>query len=88
MRKSIFIVSLFISVLAFGQTNNIVVGRLLKLGDEYFSNDQYMSALRYYKEALDQNESNLKAQYQIAECYRLVRDYESAEYYYEQIGMC
>ena len=39
-----------------------------------------------YKEALNENPSNIKAQYQLAECYRLIQDYESAEYHYEAIG--
>lgn len=86
MKKSVFILSLLITSLAFAQGNSVVISRLLKLGDEYFENDQYMNAVRYYKEALNESPTNLKAQYQLAQCYRLVQDYESAEYYYEAIG--
>lgn len=86
MRKSIFIISLLFGALAFGQTNNTLVTRLLSEGDDHFRNGQYMNALRFYKQALEENENSIKAKYQIGECYRLVQDYESAGYYYELIA--
>jgi outer membrane protein OmpA-like peptidoglycan-associated protein/LysM repeat protein len=86
MRKSFFLLGFFITLFAAAQGNSIVIQRLLTLGDDYFKNDQYMNAIRYYKEALSESPTNIKAQYQLAECYRLVQDYESAEYYYESIG--
>jgi len=88
MRKSIFVLSILISVLALAQNekNSAKLRALLKLGDERFANDSYIEALSYYKEALAEDESNMKAQYQLAQCYRLMQDYESAEYYYELIG--
>ncbi|MEO1254356.1 MAG: tetratricopeptide repeat protein, partial [Bacteroidota bacterium] len=54
--------------------------------DEYLQNGNYISAIRYYKEALAEDPKNFRAQYGLAECYRLTQDYESAEYYYELVG--
>ena len=82
MQKWIFLVFLLIAGVAFGQTNSANVRNLLDQGDELFGNNQYINAVRFYKEALVEDAGNLKAQYQLAECYRLVQDYESAEYYY------
>lgn len=86
MKKLIFLIGLVFSIGAFAQVDHITVRRLLTLGDDYFKNDQYMNAIRYYKAAIDENPDNIKAQYQLAECYRLIQDYESAEYHYESIG--
>lgn len=86
MRKSLLLLGLLCSIFASAQVNNTMVRGLLTMGDEHFKNDQYMSAVRYYKEALTENPTNIKAQYQLAECYRLIQDYESAEYHYEAIG--
>lgn len=64
-----------------------MASRYMAEANEYFGNNLYLEAIRNYKAAIDESEgTNLKAQYQLAECYRLVQDYESAEYYYEQIG--
>ncbi|SNS41180.1 WD40-like Beta Propeller Repeat [Ekhidna lutea] len=71
---------------AWSQTNNRRASLVTKVADDYFKSDQYMNAIRHYKAALEENPSNIKAQYQLAECYRLTQDYESAEYYYESIG--
>ncbi|MEO9482702.1 MAG: OmpA family protein [Ekhidna sp.] len=86
MRKTFFLLGFLITCFATAQTNNVAVRNILTVGDDYFKNDQYMSAIRYYKEALLESPTNIKAQYQLAECYRLIQDYESAEYHYEAIG--
>ncbi len=86
MRKSFFLLGFLLAGIVFGQENKIMVRNLITVGDDYFKNDQYISAIRYYKEALTESPSNIKAQYQLAECYRLTQDYESAEYHYEAIG--
>ncbi|MEQ9466724.1 MAG: OmpA family protein [Ekhidna sp.] len=86
MRKAIFLFTILMTSLAIAQENSTMVSRIIRLGDDYFKNDQYIEAIRYYKEALAESPSNLKAQYQLAECYRLIRDYESAEYHYETIS--
>ena len=86
MRKSFLLLGLLITFFASAQVNKTAVRVIIKLGDEQFANDQYMGAIRYYKEALGEDPSNAKAQYQLAECYRLIQDYESAEYHYEALG--
>ncbi len=88
MRKIIFLLGFIISLGGFSQTkaSTAQISAILKGGDEYFRNGNYMSAIRYYKEALAEDDDNIRAQYGLAECYRLVQDYESAEYYYELIG--
>lgn len=86
MRKSFLLLGFLITIFASGQVNNNAVRALITLGDEQFRNDQFIGAIRYYKEALSENPSNMKAEYQLAECYRLIQDYESAEYHYEAIG--
>lgn len=86
MRKLLSASLLLISGIAFSQVNSQVIYALNSSGDNEFKEGRYMPAIRYYKQVLDLQESNVKAQYQLAECYRLVQDYESAEYYYEKLG--
>ena len=88
MRKFIFLLGLTISLSGISQTkaSTAQISAILKGGDEYQRNGNYMSAIRYYKEALGEDDDNIRAQYGLAECYRQIQDYESAEYYYELIG--
>ena len=86
MRKSLLLLGFLVTIVASAQVNNNTVRALITLGDEQFKNDQYINAIRYYKSALAENPANMKAEYQLAECYRLIQDYESAEYHYEVIG--
>ena len=55
-------------------------------GDEYFERAQYIKAISFYKSSLEVDEDYARAQYQLAECYRLTFDYNSAEYYYELLA--
>ncbi|WP_258102495.1 LysM peptidoglycan-binding domain-containing protein [Marinoscillum sp. MHG1-6] len=47
---------------------------------------QYIKAMRFYKEVLDQEPTHLGALFQMGECYRLTFDYESATHYYERVA--
>ncbi len=85
MKKILFVSLILLIKIAFAQVNSQVVYALLKSGDNDFQAKRYITAVKYYKELLDIQPSNLKAQYQLAECYRLMQDYESAEYYYEKV---
>ncbi|WP_421763595.1 OmpA family protein [Ekhidna sp.] len=85
MRKLTFLLGIIITVCAFAQDNKVQSSRSVKLGDEYFRDKTYMGAIKLYKQALTLNPDNSKAKYQLAECYRNIQDYESAEYYYESI---
>lgn len=86
MKNILFLIGMILTISVIGQSNNLQVSRLIKVGDDYFSEGQYMEAIRHYKEAYDESPDNTKAQYQLAECYRLTQQYENAEYYYESIG--
>ncbi|MEM9895980.1 MAG: hypothetical protein AAF789_06385, partial [Bacteroidota bacterium] len=59
---------------------------VMKEAEEYVKNGQYMKAIPDYKAILENDENNIRAQYYIAECYRLIQDYQNAEYYYELIA--
>lgn len=84
MKKIVFLFALLIASGAVAQDQRR--SQVLTIsGDEDFRDGYYMGAIRYYKAALDENPENIKAQYQLAECYRLTQQYENAEYYYEQV---
>lgn len=82
MKKILTITLYLFPLVAFSQTAAIVT----KQGDIYFESSQYMRAIPVYKEALNQDGSYDKAKYKLAECYRLTHDYESAEFYYQEIA--
>lgn len=86
MRKGIFVLGLMLSVGVFAQTNTIMSSNFAKQGDIELKAGNYLDAIEAYKAALEKNDANIKAKYQLGECYRLIQDYESAEYYYEQVG--
>lgn len=86
MRKLVSAFFLVLVVFASAQVNSNVIYALIESGDNEFEAKRYISAVRYYKEALGMQPSNLKAQYQLGNCYREMQDYESAEYYYEKLG--
>lgn len=87
MKKSLFLLSLmFVAFTIWAQPNSGKLYAYLKQGDALFKANQYLEAVPNYKAALDEDPTNFKAQYQLGECYRLMQDYQSAEYYYEQIA--
>ncbi len=55
-------------------------------GDKLFESGQYVKAMRFYKDVLDQEPGHLGALFQMGECYRLTFDYESALFYYEKVS--
>lgn len=83
MKKLLFVSLYFFSLIAFSQPNTELI---VKQGDIFFENAQYIRAIPIYMAALDENENYIKAKYQLAECYRLTQDYESAEFYYQEIA--
>lgn len=87
MKKALNTALLFASLFAFSQaTNSSLIKGLLDSGDAQFEAKQYIAAVSYYKRALQLKSSSIKAEYQLAECYRQMQDYESAAYYYQRIG--
>lgn len=72
---------------AFTQTDSVTLSRLSakdlkKLGNNAVTQKDYGTAIDYYKAYLRINKADSKVQYNIAESYRMVRDYESAEKMY------
>lgn len=85
MKKFVFLFSLLIAAGVLAQNDQMKSSVRVKAGDDYFKDGYYMEAIRYYKAALEEYPDNIKAQYQLAESYRLTQQYENAEYYYEQM---
>lgn len=83
MKKILIIILYLFPFIAFSQAT---VGLIVKQGDIYFESDQYIRAIPVYKAALEVDPAYDKAKYKLAECYRLTHDYESAEFYYQEIA--
>ena len=77
------IVLLTWSFTSFGQELNQKL--VLKSGDQYFENEQYIKAIRFYKEVLDQSPGHVGAKFRLAECYRLTFDYPTALHFYDEV---
>ncbi|MCP4459452.1 MAG: OmpA family protein [Cytophagales bacterium] len=63
-----------------------LVQAIERQGDQYFQNNQYVRAITMYKTALEENPNLVRAEYKLGESYRLMLDYESAEYYYQSVA--
>ncbi len=59
------------------------VGKLKKLGKKAYYASNYYSAIRYYEEFSKQKE-DYRIMYNLAECYRLTRNYNFAKYWYDK----
>lgn len=58
---------------------------ITKLGDEYLKSSEYEMAIYYYQNALKTYPGYVKTQFQLAQCYRLSLQLDSAEYHYVSI---
>lgn len=83
MKKIIF----FFIVLASFQSYSQSAQQFAKQADIHFKNADYIEAIRVYNAALKKNPNYVKAKYQLAECYRITFDYESAQGYYGEIAL-
>jgi outer membrane protein OmpA-like peptidoglycan-associated protein/tetratricopeptide (TPR) repeat protein len=54
----------------------------LKKANNYFKQDQFNDAIKYYEKVLKKNGSNIEATQNIAFAYRKLKDYKNAEVYY------
>ena len=61
------------------------VNAIIKIADTHYKNESYFKAAGFYLKALESAPSNITATYKLAECYRLIAVYTSAEYYYELV---
>ena len=82
MKRTITAALMVIALFSYGQTPEMVKEQ----GDLYFENEQYYKAIEFYKTALERDDGLLGASYQLAECYRLTFDPESAEYFYGEVA--
>ena len=73
--------------LAFSQTSALAqeAGPIIKLGDTYFDNEDYFRASNFYLKALEKEPNNITAKYRLAESYRLITNYETAENFYAEV---
>jgi outer membrane protein OmpA-like peptidoglycan-associated protein/tetratricopeptide (TPR) repeat protein len=69
------ILSLFVGIssVSFAQLNK---------ANNYFKQEQFNDAIKYYEKVLKKNGSNIEATQNIAFAYRKLKDYENAEIYY------
>ncbi|WP_425393109.1 OmpA family protein [Ekhidna sp.] len=86
MKKLFVLLAVVTAFSAFSQPDVQRSTKMTILGDDYFQVKNYIDAIGYYKAAIETNPKNTKAQYKLAESYRLIQDYESAEYHYETIA--
>ncbi|HET6243129.1 MAG: DUF1573 domain-containing protein [Bacteroidetes bacterium] len=79
---------LFVSLLfllmvfsAFGQSQK----KLIKYADKAFLEGDFYGASIYYKQAMDNDSSQIQLLYKYASSLRMLNEYESAEYYFEKV---
>lgn len=83
---SIFI---FVSVFGFAQIDTLqlkltTAKDLKKRGNNAVLQDDYNSAIIYYTRYLKVQPKDSKVEFKLAECYRKIRNYEKAEFYYDK----
>ncbi len=58
---------------------------IIKAGDAHFDNEDYFRASNFYLKALEREPNNISAKYKLAESYRLITNYQTAENFYEEV---
>ncbi len=58
---------------------------LIEMGDKYAEANKHTEAINVYKSVLERDETNIAGQYKIAESYRAILDYETAQGYYQKV---
>jgi outer membrane protein OmpA-like peptidoglycan-associated protein/tetratricopeptide (TPR) repeat protein len=79
MNYLVFILSIVLWVCQSGQ------GFGQSQADRYFEYEQFYKAAKLYQEALQADSTHLYAAYQLAECYRRLFTYQTAEKYYKKV---
>ena len=76
-----------LSGFSFGQIDNPEAEAILitKMGDEYLKVSEYDHAIYYYQKALRIYPGYVKTQFQLAQCFRLSMEFDSAFYHYKAI---
>ncbi len=80
--KLLFIIILLVSPLL---ATSQAITLLIEQGDKYAEINDHPRAIEVYKAVLKEDENNIAAQYKIAESYRAILDYETAEGYYLKV---
>ncbi|MFK7904785.1 MAG: OmpA family protein [Chitinophagales bacterium] len=75
-----FLLLLFLSMSSFGQNAKT----LIKKADAFYDAQAYELAIPIYRDVLI-SENSLSAKIKLADCYRLINDYDKAEYWYNQL---
>ena len=61
-------------------------GKKLRYADDLYMGGSYFNAIDYYQQLKGLDERNPYISYQLAECYRLTRDYVPAAHYYTEVA--
>ncbi len=77
---TILIAFVFAALHAYGQNANT------KVGDMYFKQFDFKKALGYYGNAIKKDSSQTYVRQQIADCYRLLNDWQNAESWYKLLA--
>ena len=86
MKRAVLLLLLAFAILATrGQNDRSEAIRIAIIGDEYLKEGYFPEAIDYYREALAIYPEYVKATFQIAQCYRLSDQADSAAFHYESI---
>ncbi|MDR1761906.1 MAG: OmpA family protein [Bacteroidales bacterium] len=82
---SLFLLIFTISFATFAQEDlsNLSAGKLKKTGTKLYAQGDVFGAIRYYEEFLKKKE-DYKVMYNLAEAYRMARDYQYAQFWYNK----
>ncbi|NQZ78441.1 MAG: tetratricopeptide repeat protein [Ekhidna sp.] len=86
LRKGlVFGVTILLASSLLAQVNKRQAQLITLVGDDYYELEQYRNALYYYQGAFKENPEYVKAQFQMAQCYRKLEQYDSAKHHYQLI---
>ncbi|WP_425391479.1 tetratricopeptide repeat protein [Ekhidna sp.] len=81
-RKIFFLLGSLLVIGAYAQPNKRQAILISRVGDDYFSIGAYEYAMRYYRAAFKEYPEYVEAQFQMAQCFRLTDQYDSAAHHY------
>lgn len=83
MKNILLLIGLYLllSHVAMSQRRN----KLIDMAGDYYSTAQYLPAAEIYNDIVKSEPNNLKAKYQLAQCHRLLFNYNEAEPLYKEV---
>jgi outer membrane protein OmpA-like peptidoglycan-associated protein/tetratricopeptide (TPR) repeat protein len=74
-------------LIMFGMLSGVMAAEkpVVRVGDYYFKQFDYLKAIAFYKRALKKDKQNMHVLQQLADSYRLINDWPNAEIYYAQL---